>query len=903
MGAMATDQEAHTRQHGERASPARQGSRELPSGTVSFLLTDIEGSTRMWRTNPEAMLGAVTRHRELIHRSVERHGGALPKDQGEGDSVLAAFERATDAVAAALAFQTALAEEQWPEGAPVRVRAAVHTGEAEIRDNNYYGTSLSRAARIRALAWGGQTLMSQTTYQLVKDYLPDDCIARHLGAYSLKDFEDQEHLYQLSGGVLQSDFPPLQVREAKPHNLPVLLTKFVGREREISDVKELLRSARLVTLTGAGGSGKSRLAIEVAREVMDGFEDGAHLVDLSALDDHHLVLPTITRSLEIHENPGATTLTSLAQHLRDRHMLLILDNFERVLQAAPPLGELLNACPDLVVLVTSRASLRLRGEHEFSVPPLGVPDLQHLPKDADVEHFEAVALFIERARSAAFDFEPGPQETRTIAEICRELDGLPLAIELAAVRVRLLPVRDLLERLSRRLDLLKGGAQDLPVRQQTLRGLIDWDYELLDVEQQALFRRLSVCAGGFTLAAAATVADIDDMEALEGVESLLDKSLLRRAGAGDGEPRFRMLGTIREYAAEALVAAGESEDTRRRHALFYLALAEEARSHFRSSDQIEWARVVDLELDNTRAALQWAHEQADPEVELRLTGALAMLWAFRGHVSEGRRWVESALGRSTGEPTLLRAVVLRGAATLARARGSYEQAKALLEECLALQRKLGDEGGIAVVLKDLANIHSDEGDIASARSLYESSLSYWYKLAQPVGIHMTLNNLGYLAQVEGHVDEAIERFQEALVIARSIDDKQGIARLLMNLGAATAEKGDTARAQQLLEESLLLWRRLGDKWDVADTLEELAAVHCAQGKASSAATIFGAAEALREVIGARRSPLETETYEKRMTDLRARLDETSFGAAWSDGRDMEMDDAVDFALGVRKWPE
>ncbi len=898
---MATEKVAQTGQQADDGP--RPGSERLPTGTVSFLLTDIEGSTRMWRSNPEAMLEAVTRHRQLIHRCIERYRGVLPKDQGEGDSVFAAFERATDAVAAVLALQVALAEEHWPEGVPVRVRAAVHTGEAEIRDGNYYGSALSRTARIRALAWGGQTLMSQATYQLVKDYLPEDCRARHLGAYSLKDFEEREDVYQLSSDVLQSDFPPLQVREVKPHNLPLLLTKFVGREKEIAEVKDLLGSARLLTLTGAGGSGKSRLAIEVGREVLDSFEDGVHLVDLSPLDDHNLVLATITRTLEIHENPGATTLESLTQFLRDRHLLLILDSFERVLQAAPAIGELLNACPDLVVIVTSRASLRLRGEQEFPIPPMGVPDLERLPKDADLSHYEAIALFAERARAASFDFYLGPGDARIVAEICRHLDGLPLAIELAAVRVRLLPLGVLRDRLSRRFDLLKGGAQDLPARQQTLRALIDWDYDLLDAQEQTLFRRLSVCAGGFSLDAAAAVADVDDMDALEGVESLLAKSLLRRLGALEREPRFRMLETIREYASEVLVGAGELEETQRRHACFYLSLAEEARGHFRAADQIEWLGLVERELDNMRTALGWAHEQPDPEIQLRLTGALGAFWAFRGHANEGRRWVESALGRSTGQATLLRANLLRAAANLARARGAYDQAKALLEECLALQRKGGDEGGLAAALKDLGNIHSDEGDIASARSLWESSLSYWRKLEKPVGIHMTLNNLGYLAQVEGRLDESIDRFQEALAIARSIDDKTGIARLLMNVGASMREKGNISEAQRLLEESLLLWRDLGAKWDIPDAFEELAVVHTEQDKTISAATLFGVAEGLREAVGAPRPPLESDAYEKHLNEIRSRVTDAAFDSAWNDGKNMEMDQAVDFALGTRKWPE
>jgi predicted ATPase/class 3 adenylate cyclase len=868
----------------------------LPSGTVTFMLTDIERSTQMWRKNPQAMFQAVTRHRELIHENIRRFGGGLPRDQGEGDSVFAAFPRATKAVSAALAIQRGLAAEPWPEGTELKVRMGLHTGEAELRDDNYYGSAVGRAARVSALAWGGQTLLSHATYELIRDRLPENAGARDLGSHTMKDFDDTERIFQLIHPDLADEFPPLRLREAKPHNLPLLLTTFVGREKEIGELKSLLASARLVTLTGAGGSGKTRLAIEAAQETIDHFEDGVHFVDLASLGDPILVVPAITQSLGIHENPGQGAFETLVAVLEDSHMLLVLDSFERVTGAAPALAQLLGRCSRVSALVTSRASLQLRGEHEFPVPALELPEPDGLPAPEHVADYEAVRLFGERARAASFDFAITADNAPSIVEICRRLDGLPLAIELAAVRLKTLSLPDLLNRLGSRLDVLTGGARDLPARQQALRSLIDWDYELLDEREQGLFRRLAVCSGGFTLEAVAAVADLSDSEVLNGIESLMAKSLLWR-GTAPGEPRFQLLQTVREYALEVLAKSGEQEDARRRHAHFFLDIAERCNRELHGPNQVESLRALELDHDNMRSALEWTQEQSDNELQLRLVGALAWFWITRGHLSEGRRWIDAAIDRSVGQASLLRADILRAAAVCARASRDTDEARRLTDEYLELQRLLGDDAGVAMGLKDLGNVEADEGDVLGARKLYEQSLGMWERTGDIAGIAATLNNLGYMATLQGDVDDAMRFLDRSIGLYRQLGEKEGVARALMNKGDCLRKKGELSEAAETLRKSLGMWRELGDQWDVSDCLDGLSAVYIDQKDFEIVATLVGGSEALREAIGAARPATEVAIHDDRLAATRAALGDAAFERAWDAGYRMSMDEIIDYALG------
>ncbi|MGH2736063.1 MAG: tetratricopeptide repeat protein, partial [Actinomycetota bacterium] len=768
-----------------------------------------------------------------------------------------------------------------------------------LSGGNYFGQTVSKCARIRALAHGGQSLMSMSTFSLVQDGLPEGVALRDLGTHALKDFQRSEHVWQLVHPDLPDNFPPLRSAEARAVNLPVQLTSFVGRKREIDDVKRMLETSRLVTLTGPGGCGKTRLAVEVGKQLLGQFEDGVHLVALATLSDPAFVLPTVAQSVGLQESAGEDPFEGLVNFLRDKNILLMLDNFEAVVSAGSFITDLLAECPDIKVLVTTRASLRLQGEREYQVPPLEVPELDYLPDLEHLEQHESIRLFVERAQAVKAGFKLTQSNARIVAEICHRLDGLPLAIELAAVRIKLLPPAVLLDRLSSSLALLTAGPRDLPARQQTLRSALDWDYTLLDPEEQKLFRRLAVCGSGFDLEAAQTIAIAAgplELDLFDGIESLVNKSLLRQLRSTDEEPRFAMLQTIREYANDVLGESGEKDATRAAHAHFYLAVAEAADAQLKGPKQVEWVDRLEFEHDNLRSALAWAVENDEPEIELRLAGSLALFWSYRGYLSEGRRSIEDALKRSSGQRTPARARALSGAALLARARVDYDAARPLLEECLELERELGNRDGEASALKNLGNLELDQGRVDTGREFYEQSLTIWKDIGDTEGIAQTLNNLGFIAQVAGDQKRASTLLEEALALFRRLHDKQGVARALMNLGVTRRQLGDHARAATLARESLMLWRQLGDKWDVADCLEDLAAVVALLGQPTASATLYGGAEALRWAIGAPRPPVEQESYEARVEELHEGLGGVAFADAWGRGSAMRMEEIIDFAL-------
>jgi predicted ATPase/class 3 adenylate cyclase len=555
-----------------------------PTGTVTFLLTDIEGSTHLWEQHPEAMAAALARHDALAAALIQTHGGTLVKHRGEGDSLFAVFARVGDAVAAAAELQRALGAEAWPNTIPLRVRIALHTGDALLRDGDYFGPAVNRCARLRAAAHGGQVLLSAATQELVREQLPEGVHLRDLGECRLRDLTRPEQVFQLLAPYLPGDFPSLRTLDARPNNLPLQPTPLLGRERETAAVQGLLRrlDLRLVTLTGPGGTGKTRLGLQVAANLLDDFPDGVFFVDLAPIRDPDLVLSTIAQVLGVQESGGQPLLEALKAYLREKQILLLLDNFEQVIAAAPTVGELLSTCRGLKVLVTSREALRLRGEQEFPVPPLPVPDPKHLPPVEALCDYASVALFVQRAASARPDFGLTPENAAAVAEICQRLDGLPLAIELAAARVKLFGAEALLARLGSRLKVLTGGARDLPARQQTLRNTITWSYDLLEANEQRLFRRLSVFGGGWTVDAVEAVCNAEGdlgLDVLDGIVSLAERSLLQQLGEdAEGEPRFAMLETLREFGLECLESSGEAQAIRQRHANFFLVTGDSLRA-------------------------------------------------------------------------------------------------------------------------------------------------------------------------------------------------------------------------------------------------------------------------------------------------------------------------------------
>jgi predicted ATPase len=695
--------------------------------------------------------------------------------------------------------------------------------------------------------------------------------------------------------------PPEERTDAVPRvRLPAQLTPFVGRAKEVGEVASLVASpsARLVTLSGPGGIGKSRLAYEVAATVAGEFPDGVAVVPLAAVADPQLVVPAIARVLDVKESAERTLVENLKELLRAKRMLLLLDNFEHVVAAAHLVAGVLEASPHLKLLVTSRAVLFVRGEIEYRVPALALPGTLGPCTARQIEEYEAVRLFVERAQAADPSFALADSNAAAVAEICARLDGLPLAIELAAARTRLLSPEGILARLTHRLQLLTGGPVDLPERQQTLRATLDWDYDLLEAEEQEVFRKLAVFSGGFTLGAAERVLG-PETDVFEVVDSLTSKSLLMQDEA-DGETRFSMLRTLREYAHEKLEAAGEGDEVRRCHAGYFLRLAEEAGPELKGPDQIRWLGVLDREADNMRAAVRWAGDSGDAETELRLTAALGEYWEFRAHLSEGQRALEEALARWDSASALLRAPCMECAAVMARGQGEYKRAVSFADQAIALYGETGDDHALSRALKQRGVIASERGDKETARSFYVRSLEIKQRIGDRRGIAEAQNNLGVLARLEGDLDGAIERYGSALEYFRDAGDQKAIARILMNLGEARMEKGELAEAEGLIAESLRLCLAIGSDWDIADLLELMATVQSGFGNPTGAAVLFGAGQALRDLLGAPLPEAEQEAYDTRLADVKADLDAGAFEAAWEEGRAMRVRAAVEYALGLQR---
>ncbi|MGH8927089.1 MAG: adenylate/guanylate cyclase domain-containing protein, partial [Acidimicrobiia bacterium] len=615
----------------------------LPTGTVTFLFTDIEGSTRMLQRLGERYPAVLEQHSEIARNAIAKHEGIVVST--EGDSFFAVFKSAPKALEAVADLQRGLATAVWPDGASVKVRAGIHTGDGTTGGDNYVGLDVHRAARIAAAGHGGQVLVSNPTAVLAEGQLPMRTSLRQLGEYRLKDLTRPETIHQLRIDDLPNDFPPLRTLDLVPNNLPVELTSFVGRP-ELAQIVGLLDESRLVTLTGPGGTGKTRLSLQAAADLTGRFADGVWFVPLAAITEPDLVASAVGGALGMQpssEDPDHR----LAEYLRTRDILLVLDNFEQILKEAPQVAGWLQGAPRLKVLVTSRGPLHISGEREFPVPPLALPSDTDVPSPEVLCGIESVALFVERATAARPDFRLDSRNAPIVVDIVARLEGLPLAIELAAARIRLLPLEGIRERLNSRLGLLTGGARDLPERQQTLRNAIEWSYDLLDDPHQRLFARLAVFVGGFGIEQAEQVCDRGlDLDILEGLSTLNDQSLIRTVASDGG--RFLMLETIREYALERLRHGPEEGEIRRRHAQAFRSLAEEAAPEYTRIHTKRWLDRTEADHDNLRAALSWAIEAGEATVAQRLTGAMWRFWQMRGYLREGRQRAEAALAEPGG---------------------------------------------------------------------------------------------------------------------------------------------------------------------------------------------------------------------------------------------------------------
>jgi len=824
---------------------------DLPTGTVTLLFTDTEGSTRLLQRLGEHYATVLADCRHLLRSLFQQYHGHEVDTQG--DAFFVSFARATDAVAAAAAMQRVLAEYAWPEGISVRVRIGLHTGEPKLTADGYIGMDVHHAARIMSAGHGGQILLSPTTHQLVEQHLPTDTYLQDLGEHRLKDLQRPSHLFQLSLKGLSANFPPLKTLDTHPNNLPIQPTPFIGREKEVAAVTRLLKrlDVRLVTLTGPGGVGKTRLGLHMAAELSDDFADGVFVVALAPVNDPTQVVPAIAQTLAINEASDRPLFTLLQAFLKEKQLLLLLDNFEQIGEAAVMLADLLSACPRLKIAVTSRIGLHVRAEHEFAVPPLSVPRLKQLPDLKALSHYEAVALFIDRAQATRPDFQVTNANAPAVATICAHLDGLPLAIELAAARIKHFSPQTLLSRLEQGLSILSGGARDLPARQQTLRGAIAWSYDLLPSEEQKLFRHLAVFVDGWSLEAAEAICLArgglaEDM--LEGMASLVDKSLLRQEEQAAGETRFWMLQTLREFGLEQLARSGELEATRQAHAEYYLRLAEEAQPSLKATEQGKWMARLEQEHENLRAALSWLLAQAhggktqskqQAEQALRLCNALPWFWSIRGYSREGQHFLEKALAVCEGVGASVKARALYTAANLAFLLDDPEQTEKLVSESLHLFRELGDKAGMADALELLGTSAWARGRYTFARPQLEEAATLYQEMGEQWKHGRCLTQLARISTIQSEYEQAQGLLEQSLALYRILGDKERLgwvlylqARLLFLSGR------DRAAARSLTEQSLMVLQEIDNPWERAYPLVLLGQITLQQGGQAQARNLF-----------------------------------------------------------------
>jgi predicted ATPase/class 3 adenylate cyclase len=914
-------------------------SRVLPTGTVTFLFSDIEGSTERWESHRDAMSEAVKRHDVLMRSAIESHGGYVFKTVG--DAFCAAFPRVSDAVAAALNAQRALREEDFSRVGGLRVRVALHTGEASERDGDYFGPAVNRVARLLAVGSGGQTLLSGVTAKLAKVELTPQANLSDLGTHRLKDLAHPEHIYQLSVPDLISDFPPLRSLEAHHHNLPVQVTSFRGRERDVEDAKSLLDATSLLTLVGSGGIGKTRLALQLGAEMIEAYPDGVWLIELAPLSDPDLVDDIAAQVLKVAVPQNHSATEAIVTFLRRKRLLLILDNCEHLIAAAAKFANtVLTSCPDVRILATSRQGLGIAGEVVHQVPPLSVPERTQALKVDEAMQYGAVVLFADRAAAADSRFTLSEDTAPIVAEICRHLDGIALAIELAAARVKVLSIPHLAERLAERFRILTGGSRAVLPRQQTLRALIDWSYDLLAESEKLLFRRVSIFAAGCTLETANAVCAGDDMdkgEVFDLLASLAEKSLLVADTRGPVE-RYRLLESTREYGLELLTKYGERSALARRHTECFAAMAREADEASKIKPAQPWLKQYEPEIDNFRAALDWAISGGnDPISGGTIAGNLGLLWWYGGRTAEGRRWTVNALQKleETQAPAVAarlwltssvlndglkkledgeRARVLyeqlgdrRGAARALRCVGSalhhlgrVDEAEEAFRHALPDLREAGDATEAGRCLFSLSSVMWARGNVEVARELLRETLTTAKALGDDAATAAYLFNLAELEFSQGGNEVALRYAGDALAMYLDLKNYRLVAIVYANIAVYRIALGQLEQARAEACEAIRWSRETQYSYCTAIAIQHLALLASLSGERRRAARLTGYVDAFYQKLGSRREPTEEWGYKKLIASLGEEIASDELAALMADGAGWTEDQAADEAIAQRR---
>ena len=915
----------------------------LPTGTVTFLFTDIEGSTKLWEQNPEAMKAALAKHDSILKEIIESNKGYIIKTTGDG--VHTVFSTAIDAINASILAQRNLHSvfNLNSSSFALKARMGLHTGEAELRDNDYYGQTLNRAARIMSAGHGGQILVSGVTAQVAREHLSDDITLLDLGEYNLKGLSRSEQIFQVLGPDLQKEFPPLTSIAMATNNLPTQLTSFIGRERELKEARERLLAARLLTLIGPGGTGKTRLSLQLGADVLPLFAEGVWFIELAPLADPALILQTVASVLGVRAQMGMPLINVVQDFLRGKNLLLIFDNCEHLVEASAQLADdFLHNAPNIKIVASSREALSIGGETVYRVPSLGLPNQASASHEA-LAGYESIQLFVERARAANPKFDLTEKNAPSVAQICRRLDGIPLALELAAARVTVFSAEQIASRLDDRFKLLTGGSRTALPRQQTLRALIDWSYDILPKEECMLLRSLSVFAGGWTFEAAEAICS--DLDVLTLLSQLVNKSLVTVDEEGD-EPRYRLLETIRQYARDKLLDMGEAAEMRNRHLDYYVQFSENSEGELFGSMALNWVNRLEAEYDNLRTAIEWGMDN-DVLAVLRMGGALPNFWFRRGYESEAIKWMEEALAHADALPQVEGAearqrMVIIAKAWQASAWMSFSQgnmAKAIVASatCATLARQLGNKQLLALVLSFEAASRMNSGnfenidvivdealnaahesgdtfalgmafgmigsrmmmagrDLETAKEYTTKSLSLLKEHSNRFGYGMVLFSIGMGSRFQGRFAEAREKFVILLPIFAAMGDYHRTNMIHSETAHMERLEGHYEKAAQLYRKTIVEWKRLGHRAAVANQLECLAFIAKIREQTERAAKLFGAAEMIREVIHIPMNGMEQAEYDREVGDLREGMNEDDFIKLWAEGRSMSLEQAVEYAL-------